>query len=612
MATQEQIQEIKARTDIVELVGRYVKLKPAGKSFVGLCPFHNERTPSFFVNPQLGIFKCFACGKAGDVITFLQEIEHISFYEAISRLAKEAGVTITTKYDKAEFAKTEKIKELLKKAQKFYQYMLLKHKVGAQAREYAKKRGLSTGLINEFGIGYAPTSRFALQKYALKLGYTKKDLALAGLINDRGFDKFFDRLMFPIYDASGNIVGFSGRVIKKDDIRAKYLNTPETPVFKKRFILYGLYQAKKYISKEGFSIIVEGQMDVIASHKAGIKNIVAPLGTGLTQSQLMILKRFASQVVFAFDADEAGQRSLDRAVSLALEVGLEAFVVDIPEGYKDVDEVVADNPKLWENALQNKKDFFEKYVEDLKSVLENGSYSEFKTKLDKSLHILKHADGIKQEAVLKMFSDKLDIPVQTLRDSLNEITDAYSTPSAQADKKNKKADANLKPYDYFLAMLLNYPVLVVYLDKHHMFLKDCLDPTYWEVLNSIKTFALEVLDIIKSKNNKLDIFALNAAFSKDFSQDFKLSVLEPLKLNKDTLSIVLKLGFVFDLKNADLTLDLVEEFKSVYARVKKMCLSKKIEELQEKITKAELTGNEKEASELAKELQGLLDLLKEL
>ena len=611
MATKEQIQEIKARVNIVDVVSRYVKLKPVGKSFAALCPFHNEKTPSFFVNPQLGIFKCFGCGKAGDVITFLQEIERISFFEALQRLAKEAGIELTGNIDDKQAKQVSKAKELLKKVALFYNKLLVTHKVGRQALKYASQRGLTDEVMRLFLIGFAPKEKKLVQNFAQKIGFDKQIISIAGLVNDKGFDKFYDRLIFPIFDASGNVVGFSGRVIAKDDYRAKYLNSPESPVFKKRFILYGLYQAKQNIIQEKLAIIVEGQMDVIASFKAGVKIAVAPLGTGLTTTQLTLLRRYTENVAFAFDNDEAGQKSLYRAAPLALEAGLNVYVIKYPEEFKDVDELVSKNPSLWQKAVANRQEFFKSQLEHLKQILDHGSYSEFESKLALVLDILKHATPIKIESVLKMYSDALDIPVDTLREALENQNKAFV--GSLEKEASEKSEDSITPYDYFLGMLLAFPVLAtLLLDKLDEF-EECFEVPYYKVFSSIKDFVSEIAQLIKNRfGQDISLEKLNEIFNTRFSREFKLNVLEPLKLDPATMTVILHLGFVFKGKSSTLTPDIISEFKDVYKRVKILCLSEKVGKLQEKIAVAELKGDEEEATRLAKELQLYLEKLKQI
>ena len=593
MATKEQINQIKARIDIVDVIGRYVKLKRVGKNWAGLCPFHNEKTPSFFVNPQLGIFKCFGCGKAGDVITFLQEIEHITFYEALERLAKEAGVTLESLKTDKDYSKLKKAKELLKKIALAYHKLLTSHSVGQKARAYAKKRGLTSSLIDKFLLGYAPGDRYFAQKLAKKLGFSDEDLKLAGLVNERGLDRFFDRLMFPIFDASGNIVGFSGRVIDKDDIRAKYLNSPDSELFKKRFLLYGLYQAKNAIASKNQVWLVEGQMDVISASRVGLDNIVAPLGTGVTETQFMVLKRYAENVVLSFDADQAGQKALLRAASLAFSQGFNVYVFKVPEGAKDLDEAIE---KLGKKIVEYKPvDFVEYAIDILKGELENSQYQDFERSLKKILEVVKNAPDIKQEVILKRFADAFDISLEALKGYLDQAT----SPKVSLDQESESVPLK----DYFVQLLLNFPGFVLSVADDKVVLS-CLKGPYLEFFTTISAFVKEVAGRLKIS----DPLKLNEILEGKLADEFKLNVIEPLKLNPATLSLILKSGVA---KESDLS-SAREEFLKVVKRLKLQCLSAKLRELNQDLTEVELRGQTKKVEKLSKKVAALVKMIRDL
>jgi DNA primase len=340
-----QIEEIKSRISIEDIISRYVRLKPSGKNLFGLCPFHKEDTPSFSVNPELQIYKCFGCGEGGDVFNFLQKIENIEFYEAMQQLADESGIKLQIKkQDPQTTQKFVQIKEAHKLAAKLYHNLLVTHKLGIQARSYLKNRKIDDKAIEEFYLGYAPSadnSRLLINSL-IKKGYKKKDLVDYGLAIEKSGqirDKFVDRLVFPIFDRRGNIIAFSGRIIEKNSKRPKYLNSPETILFQKRRNLFGYYQARQSLRKTGYMILVEGQTDVISSWQAGIKNIVAPLGTGLTDQQLDLIKKSTQEIILAFDTDRAGLMAIMRAAELALKKGMNVFAAKIKYG-KDADECI--------------------------------------------------------------------------------------------------------------------------------------------------------------------------------------------------------------------------------------------------------------------------------
>lgn len=355
-----QIEDIKQRIKIEEVIGRYVKLKAVGKNLFGLCPFHKEDSPSFSVNPELNIFKCYGCGEAGDVFSFLEKVENFTFFEVLTQLARETGVELkVTKASPEQTQKTIRARKATELTATFYNFILQKHKLGQPGRDYIKERAISDESIEAYKIGYAPKSisRRQLISFFLKKGFTAAELVEFGLAGQRGsqyYDKFTDRLMFSIFDNSGNIIGFSGRVISQADDRPKYLNSPETVIFQKRNNLFGLYHAKKAIREDGFVILVEGQIDVISSRQVGVANIVAPLGTGISAEQISRLKRFTNNIALAFDNDTAGFSASKRVAALAYSLGLNVSAIEVSSG-KDVDECIQKNPDLWTKAVAEKR-----------------------------------------------------------------------------------------------------------------------------------------------------------------------------------------------------------------------------------------------------------------
>ncbi|PIY18165.1 DNA primase, partial [Candidatus Dojkabacteria bacterium CG_4_10_14_3_um_filter_Dojkabacteria_WS6_41_9] len=265
MNTNSDAQEIKTRADIVAIISRYVKLKKAGRNYTGLCPFHSEKTPSFSVNPTLGYYKCFGCGEGGDVIKFIEKIEHIEFPQALEKLAGELGIKLQ-KSDDPAVKMISRLREAYAIVADLYHYILMKLPQGANALDYAKnRRRLSEATLIKFKVGYAPFDQKLVQNYLAKKGFTAAEIKATGFINERGNDKFTDRLMFPVFDTAGHVVAFSGRVMAKDDPRPKYLNSAESVLYKKRFLLFGLHGAKEAIDKNDMAILCEGQIDAITS-----------------------------------------------------------------------------------------------------------------------------------------------------------------------------------------------------------------------------------------------------------------------------------------------------------------------------------------------------------
>ena len=358
------IDELVLRNPIEEVVGQYVTLRRAGANMFGLCPFHGEKTASFSVAPDKGIYYCFGCHKGGGVINFQMEVEGLSYPDAVRALAKRAGMAVPEDEQyQSRYQKQERLWALHKEAARFFHSQLYAP-VGKQALEYALGRGMSKSILTTFGVGYAPDSWDDLVRAMKAKGYTDEELIESGLVtqsqkdNTRIFNRFRDRLMFPIIDVRGNVIGFGGRIIKKDDTAAKYLNSPETAIFNKRKNLFGLNLAKK--SKQGFLILVEGNIDVVALHQYGFDNAIASLGTSLTEEQATLLTRYTDQIVLIYDGDKAGQNATQRAIPILEKAGLQVKVLQIKDA-KDPDEFLkkfgADRFKLLLEGSANRVEY---------------------------------------------------------------------------------------------------------------------------------------------------------------------------------------------------------------------------------------------------------------
>ena len=330
------IDELVARNPIEDVVGQYVSLKRSGANMFGLCPFHGEKTASFSVAPDKGIYYCFGCHKGGGVVNFVMEAEGLSYPDAVRALAKRAGMEVPEDEQyQSRYRNQERLWALMKEAGRFFHQQLYSP-AGAQCLEYVAGRGLSKAIVTRFGIGFAPDSWNALVDAMRKKGYTDKELRDADLVgekNGRIYDRFRNRLMFPIFDVRGNVIGFGGRVL--DDSKPKYLNSNETLIFNKRKNLFGLNFAKK--TKQPYMILVEGNIDVVTLHQYGFDNAVASLGTSLTEEQVTLLSRYTEQVVLTYDGDEAGQRAAQRAIPMLEKAGIQVKVLKMKDA-KDPDE----------------------------------------------------------------------------------------------------------------------------------------------------------------------------------------------------------------------------------------------------------------------------------
>lgn len=369
-------EEIKARLNIVDVVGGYVKLDKSGSHWKACCPFHRERSPSFMVNEERQMWHCFGCNKGGDAFAFVMEMEGIGFREALVMLAERANVELPQysqaaqeQYQETRDEKT-KLYEIHELATKFYEKQLWDGPGKERVLPYLRDRGLSDESIRKFRLGFAPEGWRHLYDFLVKSGFNAKELVQAGIAlkKDQGdgyYDRFRDRIMFPITDTIGRVIGYSARVAPgTDESQAKYINTSETPIYKKSQVLYGLSYARQAIKQAGTTVIVEGNMDVIACHQAGIENAVAVSGTALTEEQLSLLRRYGKEIRFFFDMDEAGQKAARRSTELALGQDIEASIIAIPDG-KDAADLAREHPEALRDAVEHPKPALEYFLAQL-------------------------------------------------------------------------------------------------------------------------------------------------------------------------------------------------------------------------------------------------------
>ncbi len=345
-------EEVRARLNIEDVIGEYVQLKRAGRNFKGLSPFSGEKTPSFFVSPDKHIWHDFSSNKGGDVFSFVMEVEGMDFRASLEHLARRAGVDLSLYESKGSQDMAQRKKRLLEAhdlAASYYQHSLLKNQ---HALEYVfKKRGLSRQIVQDFRVGYAPTSADALVQFLTKKGFSKKELTESGLTNRFGGDMFRGRMTVPLLNSSGQVIGFTARVITDDPNAPKYLNTPQTLLYDKGRHVFGLSQAKEAIRTGDYAVIVEGNLDVLSSHQVGITQVVATAGTALTENHLRALRRLTGNVRLAFDGDKAGIAATERVIPIASEVGVELTIVTLPGKAKDPDELIQQDPTLWRQAI---------------------------------------------------------------------------------------------------------------------------------------------------------------------------------------------------------------------------------------------------------------------
>jgi DNA primase len=370
------IEQIAAANDIVEVIGSYFPLKRAGTTFKALCPFHQEKTPSFTVSPQRQTFHCFGCGVGGSVFRFVMDYEHLDFPSAVRKLAARAGVPVIEERgssgdDDRQHETRRTLLQLHAEATEWFHENLVKGKAGGGARDYLKKRGIDRRIADDWQIGFAPESWDAFLTWAIDRGYRRPQILQSGLIKPRdenrpdgeAYDRFRGRIMFPIHNDVGEVIAFSGRVLEKEAEGAKYLNSPETPLFRKGRVLFGLHKTKRGLIEANCAIVCEGQLDLITVFEAGISNVVAPQGTAFTEDQARILKRFVSEVVLCFDADSAGQKAAERSLDALLQNNLVVRVAEMPPG-EDPDSMIRHRGKEeFAKRVAEARDFFDSWIE---------------------------------------------------------------------------------------------------------------------------------------------------------------------------------------------------------------------------------------------------------
>ena len=399
-------EEVRARLAIEDVVGQYIELKRAGRNFKGRSPWGVDKTPSFMVSPEKGIWHDFSSNKGGDIFSFIMEMEGIDFREALEKLAQQAGVEMN-KYnggDKKVLAQKKRMKEALELACRYFQFCLTKNKTVCDYVFY--KRNLNKDTVKEFRIGYAPKSGRALVEFLKNKGFSKEEISDAGLTNRFGGDLFKGRMIIPLMDTVGTVIGFTGRILDDSDKNApKYLNTPETLLFNKGRHVFGFSQAKEAIRKNDFIVVVEGNMDVISSHQAGVKQAVATAGTAMTEMHLKSFVRITRDIRLAYDGDEAGIKAAERAIGLASKLGIYLSVIDDYRGCKDADELIQKDPLLWQKAI-------EAYIPAIEWLL-----SKYEEKYD-----LRTERGFREYAqVAKRLIDQIDVNDTALREKYEQL-----------------------------------------------------------------------------------------------------------------------------------------------------------------------------------------------
>ncbi len=442
-------EQIKDRLSIVDVVGAYIKLEKAGANYKARCPFHNEKTPSFFISPARNSYYCFGCGEKGDIFSFVEKFEGLDFPGALKILAEKAGVEITRENKQAK-SERDRLFAIHDDAAEFYQEELKKNR---EALDYLEKRGLKRDLIELWQIGFAPDSWTALKGHLLGKKYSIPEIQKAGLIKPSEkrqgdhYDRFRSRIVFPIFDPSGRIIAFSGRIFGKED-DAKYLNSPETPLFDKSRTLYGFHAAKTAIRQRDYSILVEGQLDLLMSHQAGYSQAVATSGTAVTLSHLESLKKISPRLIIAYDADKAGIAASERAWQAALSLGMEIKICRLPKG-KDPADILKDSPALFAEALKSSKHIIDITLDDMLS--QNLDHRTLGKRIGEKVlpYVAALESTIEQAHYISKISSLASIPEGALKDELNKIqrkgAASAGTPVASAVLRSEALVAGNPP-----------------------------------------------------------------------------------------------------------------------------------------------------------------------
>ena len=625
-------EEIKAKLDIVEVIREYIQVKATGANFQALCPFHREKTPSFVISPDKQIWHCFGCGKGGDVLSFVQEIEGLSFPDTLRLLAPKAGVVL---YEKSnhEYSKRDRLLDILEKSTNFYQFILnAKNEYSQRAREYLLSRHLSDNTIAEWKIGYSLNDWDKLYTFLRNRPKSGKkflddEIFAAGLIikknNNRGYyDRFRNRIMFPISNENGKVIAFTARLLPgSDDKSGKYINCPSTDLYDKSAVLFGLDKAKKFIREENLAIIVEGQMDVITGHQNGFKNLVASSGTSLTLQQLKILKKYTNNIAFALDSDMAGSLAKERGGDLVennkyfkksyldannkIKIGLEKddlaeiniFIIEIKNA-KDVDESINKDKKSFDAYIAAKKPYFHYIFDLLFQDLDLSNSIKLKENIDIFTHKLSLSmDQVSVNYWINRLCEKTGINEEIVRDKILQFSFAgQKNNDYSAQNVKNKQESNVynisrenRLSELLLAILLKAPDFILYCSSH----------LETEDLSGEKNQAFyKNLIIYYNKFAVLDYdsFCLYLQEQQDYSADIcaRLALLgEKDYYNYDTTALKLELTKII--------LDL-----------KKFSLKRKIKQLQDQLATAEAGGEEENLNLLLTEIKNLSDELNSL
>jgi DNA primase len=591
-----EIDEIKNRLSIAEVVGEYIRLTKAGSNWKALCPFHNEKSPSFMVSEERGSWHCFGCGKGGDVFSFVMELEGIGFREALEQLAGKAGVELkknenwkATSEDRDDKKELFKILEL---ATKWYEKNLWEGRGKEKILGYLRERGLTDGSIKKFRLGYAPDGWRNTLEFLLKKGYAVDEINKTGLLVEKSsenkipdtkrYDRFRDRIMFPIQDILGRVVGFSARVAPGGDEKsAKYVNTPQTVLYDKGKILYGLNLAKVEIKKRNEAVLVEGNTDVIASHQAGFVQTVAVSGTALTEEQVKILKRYTENIKMGFDMDAAGQTAARRSIKICLENDLNVKIISLSSG-KDAAECLKENPEAWKKAVESASGIMEYYFKETFSRYDPKNPTDKKKIAQEILNVIKDiSNPVEQAHWIKILAGRIETDEKILLSVLEKTKSKEAQPAVRKEESEKDNQEDSLEKN-ILGIILAFP-------------NECRNE-------------------------------LSKIHSEDFQNEKKRAIIEAIKKDKENFSLekakvlfsdyetgkflaeaVFEAEAGFGKELGGKQIDPASEIERYIRRLKEKRLKEKISRITQDIRSAETSGDKNKAKLLIEKFQKLME-----
>jgi len=634
----DQKDEIKSRLDLVEVIREYVPLKAVGVNFQARCPFHREKTPSFVVSPERQIWKCFGCGKGGDVFSFVMELEGLNFIEALRQLAPKAGVQLKS-YNPQESSRRNRLLDIMESAAGYYHKLLTESDDAKSALDYLRGRGLADETIEKWKIGYSRDSWDDVLKFLKNKRFSEQEIFLSGLTVKKEnanfyYDRFRGRIMFPINDYNGNPVAFSARVSPEKEATekmGKYINSPQTPVYDKSRILFGLDKAKQYIRELETAVIVEGQMDAISSHQAGVKNVVASSGTALGPEQVKLIKRYANNFLFAFDSDAAGELATNRGeeatrnlvdeqqkveaedrfgkirkyVDPTLSHDINIKIIKIFDG-KDPDECIRNNPELWKQAIKNAVSAMDYYFENTFLNLDLSDIGNKKKAAAKILKaIMNIKNSVEQDSWFKKLADKLEVSEWVLREAIakQKQKSAFKNTSVRNIQPEKNLQSSISQLEMLsesaLALILKFP--------QHLS----------HIVNYVKPEMLAG-DAEKIFYKKLIIYYNNGAGNTSLfdSEDFKLWLKNNIEDEQELANLEELVNILLLLADKDFyELDINKakiELNKIINQIKRKYLTKKMLSIESQLSFAEKNNENQEIKKLSEEFKSVSEEMRNL